>query len=91
MHVAPGRAICCALAALILVAAAYTGWLAASRPTAAGLPAALGTEVGGVLGAMLRSPRRPTLSQPLPPRLPPDSAEETPRVDTSNGAEMTTE
>ena len=89
MHVAPGRAICCALAALILVAAAYTGWLAASRPTAAGLPAALGTEVGGVLGAMLRSPRRPTLSQPLP--RPPDSAEETPRVDTSNGAEMATE
>ena len=89
MHVVPGRAICCALAALILVAAAYTGWLAASRPTAAGLPAALGTEVGGVLGAMLRSPRRPTLSQPL--SLPPDSAEETPRVDTSNGAEMTTE
>ena len=34
MHVVPGRAICCALAALILVAAAYTGWLAASRPTA---------------------------------------------------------
>ena len=87
MHVVPGRAICCALAALILVAAAYTGWLAASRPTAAGLPAALGTEVGGVLGAMLRSPRRPT----LPSRLPPDSAEETPRVDTSNGAEMATE
>ena len=73
MHVVPGRAICCALAALILVAATYTGWLAASRPTAAGLPAALGTEVGGVLGAMLRSPRRPTLPQPLPQ--PRDSAE----------------
>ena len=87
MHVVPGRAICCALAALFLVAAAYTGWLAASRPTATGLPAALGTEVGGVLGAMLRSQRRPT----LPPPLPPDSAEETPRVDTSNGAEMATE
>ena len=64
MHVIPGRAFCSALVTLFLFAAMYTAWLAVLRPTAHRLPVALGTEMGGILGAMIKSPRyRPPLAQ----------------------------